>query len=178
MPGRQIMNGGAVVNVKIAGLGGMGVLRASDILADAAFAAGYDVKKSEIHGMSQRGGGIDSDVRFGERVMSPMIPEGCSDYLVMLEPGQTDVHRHQLREGGVFLTAKSLEPVKLPTRKALNVAMLGMLSCHLDIDEAVWLAAIRGNLPEKLHEKNEITFAIGRSTGAEAGGPSAGPGAT
>lgn len=160
------MKDGTVVNMKIAGLGGMGVLRASDILADAAFAAGYDVKKSEIHGMAQRGGGISSDVRFGGEVLSPMIPDGGADYLVMLEASQTDVHRHQLREGGTFLTVESLDVKTLPTRKALNVAMLGMLSVHLEIDEAVWLDAIRKNLPEKLHEKNEITFAMGREAGA------------
>lgn len=164
------MKNGTVMNVKIAGLGGMGVLRASDILADAAFAAGYDVKKSEIHGMAQRGGGISSDVRFGDTVLSPMIAEGGADILVMLEPSQTEVHRHQLREGGTFLTAEDVDIKTLPTRKALNVAMLGMLSNHLEIDEAAWMAAIHRNLPEKLHEKNEITFAMGRQVGAEASG--------
>ena len=54
-------------NVVIAGLGGQGVLKASDILADVAFSAGLDVKKSELHGMSQRGGSVSSDVRFGEQ---------------------------------------------------------------------------------------------------------------
>jgi len=59
------------MNVVVAGLGGQGVLKASDILADVAFSAGLDVKKSELHGMSQRGGSVSSDVRFGERVFSP-----------------------------------------------------------------------------------------------------------
>jgi len=58
------------------GLGGQGVLKASDILADVAFSAGLDVKKSDVHGMSQRGGSVASDVRFGERVFSPMVPRG------------------------------------------------------------------------------------------------------
>ncbi len=62
-----------VVNVIVAGLGGQGVIKASDILADAAFRAGLDVKKAEIHGMSQRGGSVTSDVRFGDAVQSPMI---------------------------------------------------------------------------------------------------------
>ena len=56
-----------VTNIVIAGLGGQGVLKASDIVADVAFRAGLDVKKSEIHGMSQRGGSVTSDVRFGGR---------------------------------------------------------------------------------------------------------------
>jgi indolepyruvate ferredoxin oxidoreductase, beta subunit len=57
----------------VAGLGGQGVLKASDIIAGAAFLAGLDVKKSEVHGMSQRGGSVASDVRFGARVFSPMV---------------------------------------------------------------------------------------------------------
>ena len=60
-------------NVVIAGLGGQGVIKASDILADVARRAGLDVKKSEVHGMSQRGGGVRSDVRFGAAVLSPMV---------------------------------------------------------------------------------------------------------
>ena len=55
-----------LTNVVVAGLGGQGVLKASDILADAAMRAGFDVKKSEINGMSQRGGSVSSDVRFGD----------------------------------------------------------------------------------------------------------------
>ena len=154
-----------VVNVKIAGLGGMGVLKASDMLADAAFAAGFDVKKSETHGMAQRGGAIASDVRFGRDVLSPMIPDGGTDYLVMLVPEHTDVYRHQLGEGAALLTAEVIDQAALPTRKALNVAMLGLLSRHLDIDEKAWMDAVRANLPEKLHDMNETSFALGRASG-------------
>ena len=57
----------APLNVVIAGLGGQGVLTASDILAEAALLAGFDVKKADVHGMSQRGGSVASDVRFGPR---------------------------------------------------------------------------------------------------------------
>ena len=67
-----------VTNVVLAGLGGQGVIKASDILADAALRAGFDVKKAEIHGMSQRGGSVTSDVRFGRKVLSPMVPRGTS----------------------------------------------------------------------------------------------------
>ncbi|MGO9246766.1 MAG: 2-oxoacid:acceptor oxidoreductase family protein, partial [Verrucomicrobiia bacterium] len=58
------MNDG-VTNVIIAGLGGQGVLKAAGIVADVAFRSGLDVKQSELHGMSQRGGSVSSDVRFG-----------------------------------------------------------------------------------------------------------------
>ena len=67
-----------VTSVVFAGLGGQGVIKASDILADAACRAGHDVKKAEIHGMSQRGGSVSSDVRFGAEVLSPMVPRGGS----------------------------------------------------------------------------------------------------
>ncbi|NLF23574.1 MAG: pyruvate ferredoxin oxidoreductase, partial [Lentisphaerae bacterium] len=62
------------VNIVIAGLGGQGIVKASDILADAAFRAGHDVKKAEVHGMSQRGGSVNTDIRYGARVLSPMVP--------------------------------------------------------------------------------------------------------
>jgi len=71
-----VRNANEVTNIVIAGLGGQGVLKASDIVAEVVFRAGFDVKKSEIHGMSQRGGSVSSDVRFGERVYSPMVPLG------------------------------------------------------------------------------------------------------
>lgn len=70
----------------VAGLGGQGVVKASDVLADAAAFRGLDVKKSEIHGMSQRGGSVASDVRFGPKVQSPMIPHGQADFLIVVAP--------------------------------------------------------------------------------------------
>ncbi len=72
-------------NVSLVGVGGQGTLLTSDILALAAMHAGFDVKKSEIHGMSQRGGSVISQVRFGRKVFSPIIPDGQSDVLVSFE---------------------------------------------------------------------------------------------
>ena len=79
---------------------GEGVLKASDIVAEVAFRAGLDVKKSEIHGMSQRGGSVTSDVRFGEKVYSPMVPPGEADYLVVLSPDQVEPNRWQIAGRG------------------------------------------------------------------------------
>jgi len=76
-------------NVLIVGVGGQGTNLASDILAAAAIEAGLDAKKSEIHGMSQRGGSVFSHVRFSEKVYSPVIPEGEVDILVSLEEMET-----------------------------------------------------------------------------------------
>ena len=72
-------------NVSLVGVGGQGIILTADILAKAAALAGYDVKKSEIHGMAQRGGSVMSEVRFGSSVASPIIQEGRSDVLVCFD---------------------------------------------------------------------------------------------
>lgn len=154
-----------VTSVVFAGIGGQGVVRASDIAAEATFRAGYDVKKSDVRGMSQRGGSVTSDVRFGEEVLSPMVPLGEADFLVVLDPGQVESNRHQLRQGGVLIDPSCLTGHKLPHAKSLNVALLGALSTHLDIAEKHWLSAIRDSLPEKVHAVNEAAFGLGRAIG-------------
>ena len=151
-----------VKNVVIAGLGGQGVLKASDILADAAFRAGFDVKKSELHGMSQRGGSVSSDVRYGEGLLSPMVPPGEADVLVVLEETQVEINRPTLRAGGVLIGPDVLAPEALKNKKSLNVALLGAASTVLDIADEHWIAAMHANLAEKLHTLNEQAFEIGR----------------
>ena len=157
-----------VMNVVVAGLGGQGVLTASDIIAAAAFGAGRDVKKAEVHGMSQRGGSVRTDVRFGATgeaaVFSPMVTAGEADVLVVLADDQVDVHRDVLRAGGTLITPESIDTDRLPHPRSLNVAMAGALSKILDFDEAVWLEAIRAVLPPKLHEINAEAFLLGRSS--------------
>ena len=83
------MNNG-ITNIIVAGLGGHGVLKASAIVADVAFRSGLDVKQSELHGMSQRGGSVSSDVRFGPEVFSPMVPTGEAHFLVVVSPDQVE----------------------------------------------------------------------------------------
>ncbi len=151
-----------VINVCVAGLGGQGVIKASDILADVAFRAGMDVKKAEVHGMSQRGGSVTSDVRYGPTVLSPMIPRGEADFLLVLAPSEVEVTRPLLRDGGVLIPPDLVDEKALPNRKSLNVALLGALSRHLDLPESLWLDAIRAALPERLHDVNERAFRIGR----------------
>jgi len=68
-----------------AGVGGQGTILASDILSEVGMRCGYDVKKSEVHGMSQRGGAVESHVRWGEKVYSPLIEEGKTDFLLAFE---------------------------------------------------------------------------------------------
>ncbi len=152
----------SVTNIVIAGLGGQGVLKASDIVADAAFRTGVDVKKAEVHGMSQRGGSVSSDIRFGNEVLSPMVPPGAADFLVVLSADQVENNRWQLRPGGVLITPAQIEERKLKNRKSINVALLGMLSTHLEIGMDAWREAICASLPEKLHEVNLDAFELGR----------------
>jgi len=161
-----------VTSVIIAGVGGQGIVTASDILSGALHRHGYDVKKSEIHGMSQRGGSVSSDVRFGKRVLSPMVPAGSADFLVVMEPTQVAPHRHMLREGGVLITPDDAayilesgdEPPDPRAEKLLNVALLGVLSAHLpQIPGACWLASLRSVLPERLHDINVTAFTRARA---------------
>jgi len=162
-----------VTNVVVAGLGGQGVLKASDILAEAAFRAGLDVKKAEVHGMSQRGGSVRSDVRFGPEVFSPMVPNGSADFLVVLAADQVEPNRPCLAVGGVLISHENIDENLLSNRRCLNVALLGVLSAHLKLPESHWLAAIRSNLPAPLHEANCQAFAVGRKVGGSGSG--AGP---
>ncbi len=151
-----------VTNVIIAGLGGQGVLMASDILAEAAFVAGYDTKKSEIRGMSRRGGSVATDVRFGDNVLSPMVPPAEADFLVVLDAAEADNNRHGLREGSLLITPDSVDGNSLENRRVLNVALLGVLSRHLDIPAPAWQKAIKKYLKPKLHEANLKAFDLGR----------------
>ncbi|MEC9491977.1 indolepyruvate oxidoreductase subunit beta [Flexistipes sp.] len=73
------------LDILMVGVGGQGTVLASDIVCDVALSAGYDVKKSEIHGMAQRGGSVVSHVRIGEKIASPVIPVGSVDILVSFE---------------------------------------------------------------------------------------------
>lgn len=166
-----------VVNVVFAGLGGQGVIKASDILSDAAFQAGFDIKKSEIHGMSQRGGSVTSDVRYGSEVFSPMVPVGEAHVLVAVDSTQVTPARHFLREDGALITPETLlkegqsvddlddDPSTPLNRRNLNVALLGVLSAFLDLTEEQWFEGLRRNLPEKVQAQNREVFALGRDIG-------------
>jgi indolepyruvate ferredoxin oxidoreductase, beta subunit len=156
-------NAASVTNIVIAGLGGQGVLTASDIVADVAFNAGLEVKKSEVHGMSQRGGSVASDVRFGAKVNSPMVARGEANYLVVTSSDQVPVNQAVLAPNGVLIEEAQIDAEKLPTKKAINVALLGALSKHLPFTEEQWMAALERNFAEKLWEGNRTAFQLGRS---------------
>lgn len=90
-------------NIRLAGVGGQGILVASEVLCDALLESGFDVKKSEVHGMAQRGGTVNSDVRFGPKVYSPIIPNGRVDVLLAFEQMEALRYLPSLRAGGVVI---------------------------------------------------------------------------
>ena len=102
-----------VFNLLIAGVGGQGVLTLSDLVVRAAVRSGYDVKQSEIHGMAQRGGTVSSHVRFGRKILSPVIDEGTAHLLVALEKLEALRYLHFLSPGGALIV-HDLEIPPLP----------------------------------------------------------------
>ncbi|MGN0852163.1 MAG: indolepyruvate oxidoreductase subunit beta [Kiritimatiellia bacterium] len=111
------------VNVSLVGVGGQGILLTANMLARTATLAGMDVKKSEIHGMAQRGGSVISSVRFGEKVHSPIIPEGQSDILVAFDRLEALRWAHFLAPGGrVVMNDVDLVPVTVSSGQQPPVA--------------------------------------------------------
>lgn len=97
-------------NILFSGVGGQGTLVASEIVARAAVYAGFDVKKSEIHGASQRGGPVVSHVRFSDEVHSPLTPAGEVDILIGLEQLETLRWAHYVHGGGFIVMNKEEIP--------------------------------------------------------------------
>ncbi len=77
-----------IYNILMVGVGGQGIILASEIVSEAALNAGYDVRKSEVHGMAQRGGSVSSHVRFGKEVKSPLIELGQADLMLAFEKAE------------------------------------------------------------------------------------------
>ena len=146
-----------ITNVLFAGIGGQGIIKASDMLTEAAFRMGYDVKKSELHGMSQRGGSVSSDVRFGKKVFSPMIPRGDADYLVAVTEDQIEVCEEYLKPGAVIIRPSDF-PEEVANSKMLNIAMLGRLNRYLKFPEDLWFELIRQSFKAEIAESNIAVF--------------------
>jgi len=90
-------------NILIVGVGGQGVILASELLSEAAIEAGFDVKKSEVHGMAQRGGVVSSHIRFAEKVYSPLIPNGMADVVLAFEAAEGLRWASQVKKGGMLV---------------------------------------------------------------------------
>ncbi|UCD72375.1 MAG: indolepyruvate oxidoreductase subunit beta [Syntrophobacterales bacterium] len=187
----------AVTNILLSGVGGQGIILASDIMAEVFLEAGFDVKKSEVHGMAQRGGSVTSHVRFGRRVYSPIIKQGEVDILFSFEQleglrwinyvkpdGVIVLNNHRINPPAVNLGQMEypkdipgiirkrfdkfylIEGTKLALEagniRAANVVLLGAISKLFDMEEILWIEAILGHLPPRLHEVNRKAFAMGR----------------
>lgn len=182
-----------ITNVLMVGVGGQGIILASDILTQAAMLSGYDVKKSEIHGMSQRGGSVFSHVRFGGKVHSPVIPDRGAHVLLSLELLETLRWLHyanletriivlsnkippamvtEYPEGidtwlrNTFSQSQMLDPQAITKRignkKYLNVALLGLVSRFVNLDEAAWKSGIEELVPKGTLEENMKAFTTGK----------------
>lgn len=100
-----------VTNILVVGIGGQGVMTAADVLAQTALTLGYDVKKTEVAGMAQRGGVVTSHVRFGKKVLSPSIQPGDADMMIAFEPAEALRWHTHLKKGSVaMINSYPLEP--------------------------------------------------------------------
>ena len=104
------------VNLMIVGVGGQGSLLASKLLGHLLLSRGYDVKVSEVHGMSQRGGSVVTFVRFGDRVYSPVADRGEADFIVSFEKLEAARWLSHLKKGGrVVVNTQEIEPMPVIT---------------------------------------------------------------
>jgi indolepyruvate ferredoxin oxidoreductase beta subunit len=110
-------------SIVMVGVGGQGILLATQIIAHAALAAGHDVKTNEVHGMAQRGGSVVAQIRFGEKVYSPLVPEGSAEVLGSLERIEALRFKGYLAEGGLAVVSRqAIIPVTVSSGNAVYPA--------------------------------------------------------
>jgi len=149
------------------GIGGQGVLTAAEICARAAMIDGYHVKKSEVKGMAQRGGSVETYVRFGTRVSSPLPLNADCDVIVCLHPSEHGRLKDQLKPSGVDLSSYLGQADQAVGEKKIfmNAFMLGVVSSRLPIREQSWIAAMDQTF-KKERTRNQEFFQQGRKQGA------------
>ena len=185
-------------NIMIVGVGGQGSLLASRILGNAVLLKGFDVKVSEVHGMSQRGGSVVTYVKYGEKVASPVSCRGEADIIMSFELLEAARWLPYLKKGGVVITnTQQINPMPVITgaaeypenlpekmratgakviaadalaiareagsEKAVNVALIGLMSHALGFDSETLREAVRMSVPEKFVELNLKAFDLGAS---------------
>lgn len=113
------MNTNTTKNIMIVGVGGQGSLLASKLLGYLLLQEGYDVKVSEVHGMSQRGGSVVTYVRFGEKVYSPIIDKGQADFIVSFEKLEAARYLEYLKpDGRIVVNTQEIDPMPVVTGAA------------------------------------------------------------
>lgn len=136
-------------NIMIVGVGGQGTLLASKLLGRILLSKGYDVKVSEVHGMSQRGGSVVTYVRYGDKVYSPVIDKGEADYIVSFEILEAARWVEYLKDGGTIITnTQEVNPMPViigaceyPQELEAKIKALGI---NLDAIDALSLAEQAG----------------------------------
>lgn len=137
-------------NIMIVGVGGQGSLLASKLLGNLLTGENYDVKVSEVHGMSQRGGSVVTYVRFGEKVYSPIIDMGEADYIISFEKLEAARYVSYLKKDGVIITnTQQIDPMPVITgAKEYPTDILNELKekgCKVDAIDALSLATEAGS---------------------------------
>lgn len=137
-------------NIVIVGVGGQGTLLASKIIGQLAMNNGYDVRVSEVHGMSQRGGSVVTYVRFGEHVYSPIIDKGEADFIVSFEKLEAARWMEYLKPGGrVIVNTQEIDPMPVITGAAQYptdlVAKMEALGAKVDAMDALAIATEAGS---------------------------------
>ena len=178
-------------NIVIVGVGGQGILLTSRILGEMALNLGMDIKVSEVHGMSQRGGSVITHVRIGEKVFSPLIDPHEADYVVSFEYLEALRAQAYLKDGGTLIVnQQKIMPMpvisglavypetplkagrvieidaldtarKAGSAKAVNIVLLGVLAKQLGQDRALWEKAVAQCVPEKTIQINLAAFGAG-----------------
>ena len=137
-------------NIMIVGVGGQGSLLASKLLGHLLLSEGYDVKVSEVHGMSQRGGSVVTYVRFGEEVYSPIIDKGEADFIVSFEKLEAARYVEYLKEGGrIVVNTQEIDPMPVITGAAVYpenlIEKMQSLSIQVDAMDCLTLAEEAGS---------------------------------
>jgi indolepyruvate ferredoxin oxidoreductase beta subunit len=94
-------------NLILCGVGGQGIILASTIISNVALRSGYDVKTNEVHGMAQRGGSVVAQIRFGDKVYSPLIKKGSADYMMALEKIEAIRYADYMKPDAIALVART-----------------------------------------------------------------------
>ena len=137
-------------NIMIVGVGGQGSLLASKLLGHLLLKEGYDVKVSEVHGMSQRGGSVVTYVRFGDKVYSPVIDKGQADFIVSFEKLEAARYLEYLKEGGrIVVNTQQIDPMPVITGAAVYpedvIARMEQLGVAVDAMDCLSLAEQAGS---------------------------------
>lgn len=139
-----------ITNVMIVGVGGQGSLLASKLLGHLLLTEGYDVKVSEVHGMSQRGGSVVTYVRFGKKVYSPVIDKGEADFIVSFEKLEAARYVEYLKRAGrIVVNTQEIDPLPVITGAAVYpddlVGKMSALGIQVDALDCLSLAEEAGS---------------------------------